>query len=289
MKNKKKNSFPNSACWNITSRCNDFCKFCYREKNAKELSFEEQKKVLDKVAGAGIKKITFAGGEPLLIPRINELILYAKEVGLLVSLTTNAILLEDNKAECEFLFENLDWLTFSLDGADDEIQSRMSRNNTHATRIKKLLSFAKEYSNRKCRIKINTVVSKVNKDYMSDLVDVIKSYSIERWKLFQFTAIRGNAIESQNIFSITKEEFKEVVELIETEVKEENIILSISDQSNIESAYFVIFPEGDIRISDASTDKVLGNILTDNIIDIWENGGYMKDLHEQRTKFINEK
>ena len=63
-------------------------------------------------------------------------------------------------------------------------------------------------------------------------------------------------------------------------------ILTISDSDNIESAYFVIFPNGDIRISSDSQDKLLGNVLQDNIQNIWETGGYLKELHEERTEFI---
>ena len=90
---------PNSTCWNITSRCNDKCQFCYREQNSKELSFEEQKRVIDKVVESGIRKLTFAGGEPLLIPHLKELVLYAKEKGLLVSMTSNCILMTEEKLQ----------------------------------------------------------------------------------------------------------------------------------------------------------------------------------------------
>ena len=78
---------PNSVCWNITSRCNEKYKFCYRDRDSREVSFADKKKVIDRIAAAGIRKLTFAGGEPLLVENIRELILYAKSRGLMVSLT----------------------------------------------------------------------------------------------------------------------------------------------------------------------------------------------------------
>ena len=41
----------------------------------------EQKKVIDRIAASGIQKLTFAGGEPLLISGLEELVLYAKRKG----------------------------------------------------------------------------------------------------------------------------------------------------------------------------------------------------------------
>lgn len=103
---------PNSVCWNITSRCNDNCLFCYRDRMSQELDFERQRKIIQKIAESGIRKVTFAGGEPLLVKKIKELILYAKQCGLIVSMTTNGILLDPERLE--FFTENLDWITFSL-------------------------------------------------------------------------------------------------------------------------------------------------------------------------------
>lgn len=279
---------PNSVCWNITSRCNDMCKFCYRELHSKELSFEEQRKVIDIIADAGIKKLTFAGGEPLLIPQINDLILYAKRKNLLVSMTTNAILLE-TEDKCEFFFENLDWLSLSLDGADNALQAKMGRNERHVTKVKKVLLFSQSCNGRKCKIKINTIVSKINKNNIIDLVKVIKDYSVDRWKLFQFTPLRGLAAESRQMFEISDQEYVNIIKEVKEMLGKKECILSVSDCTSIQKAYFVIFPNGDIRISDHYKEKLLGNVLKDEIGNIWANGGYIKELHEERTNFLNKK
>ena len=275
---------PNSTCWNITSRCNDKCQFCYREQNSKELGFEEQKKVIDKVAESGIKKLTFAGGEPLLIPHIEELVLYAKEKGLLVSMTSNCILMTPEKLK--FCFEHLDWLTLSLDGAEDELQQKMTRNAKHVSRMLHILKEAMHTETRNCRIKINTVVSSINQKGMEALADVVLQYPVDRWKLFQFTPIRGNAKGAQQKFEISREAFYQVVDVVAPKLEGTGKLLTVSDSENIESAYFVIFPNGDIRISSDSQDRCLGNVLMDNIQEIWETGGYLKKLHEERTGFV---
>lgn len=277
---------PNSVCWNITSKCNDCCAFCYREKNSCELDFDTQKKVIDKIADADIKKLTFAGGEPLLVSRINELILYTKKNGLLTSMTTNGILLEKQEEECRFLFRHLDWLTLSLDGANERIQSEMGRNSNHLKRVLSILTMAQNDSDRKCKIKINTVVSKVNQEHIFSMFELFKKYPIDRWKLFQFTPVRGDAIKSQKKYLILDNEFQKVVDEIRKKMKNESWILSVSERENIESAYFVIFPNGDIRISDRHNDRVIGNVLENDIENIWEHGGFKKELHKERTECV---
>ena len=275
---------PNSTCWNITSRCNDKCRFCYRDKYTKDLTFEEQKKVIDRVAESGIKKLTFAGGEPLLIPGIEDLVLYAKSKGLLVSMTSNCILMTNERLD--FFFEHLDWLTVSLDGANEEMQQAMTRGAGHATRVINVLKAAGEAAKRNCRIKINTVVSNVNKNSIADIAALVSNYPVDRWKLFQFTPVRGNAVLSQDMFLISNELFHSIADDMQSRFTHNNKILSISDSNNIENAYFVIFPNGDIRISTGMKDTHLGNVLEDDICSIWENGGYIKALHEERTGFL---
>lgn len=279
---------PNSVCWNITCKCNDVCKFCYREQNVAELPYQDKITVINKVAEAGIKKLTFAGGEPLLVKNIKALIMYAKQQGLIVALTTNAILLENNDDDLFFLLKQLDWLTFSLDGASETIQSKMGRNECHVSRVKKLLEISNNYTERKCKLKLNTVISSINAEEIKNIVDIVNKYKIERWKLFQFTPVRGTAQKNQDIYIISNEEYLKVVNQIKEILKSEKVVISDSNHENIAAAYFVIFPNGEIRVSESHGEKVVGNILSDEIYEMWNGGDYYKELHQQRTDFLNE-
>lgn len=275
---------PNSVCWNITSRCNDNCLFCYRDKNSKELDFDKQKLIIEKVANSGICKISFTGGEPLMVERIQDLILYAKQKGLIVSLTTNGILLNDE--QFDFCMKNMDWITFSLDGANEKVQSEMGRNINHVERISQFLKKAKILNDKNCKIKINTVVSCVNQKYIIDISDLVMQYPVSRWKLFQFVPLRGNAKKYKEKYYISDENFMQTVEAIKQHMGEQKKCLSISGRLNIESAYFVIFPNGDIKISTGLRDQILGNAINDDLKILWHKGKYLRELHEERTKFI---
>lgn len=278
---------PNSVCWNITKHCNDNCLFCYRDMNSGDLDFEKKKLVIEKVAQAGIRKLTFAGGEPLLVPKIRELIEYAKEKGLVVSMTTNGILLTQEL--CDFCVENLDWLTLSLDGPNDIIQDKMTRNENHFKNVLKILNYVLNSEKGKCRIKINTLISNINKDYILDIADIVTNNLVSRWKLFQFVSLRGSSKEYGNKFFISDDDFRKVVRETKKHIRGKDVILSISDRDNIEAGYFVVFPNGDIKISTKLQDTTLGNVLSDDFEMIWGNANYKHELHESRTNWILDK
>ena len=48
-------------CWNITARCNENCKYCHRFLSPKDLTREENFKILNNIMTSGIKNVTFTG------------------------------------------------------------------------------------------------------------------------------------------------------------------------------------------------------------------------------------
>ena len=60
-------------CWNITARCNQACKYCHRFLNVKDLTYEENLKILSKLSQSGATEITWTGGEALLVEKVELL------------------------------------------------------------------------------------------------------------------------------------------------------------------------------------------------------------------------
>ena len=86
----------NKICWNITEKCNRKCKHCFRFIDVKELSFEDNIKILMKLNEMETKMITWTGGEATLYPNIELLIKKAHELGINNNLITNGTLLNGN-------------------------------------------------------------------------------------------------------------------------------------------------------------------------------------------------
>jgi len=118
----------------ITNRCNYTCGMCPRESfnlPEKDISFDLFKKIIDRLAPFSEKgletsyNITLTGwGEPLLHPALVDMIVYTKDKGHNVGVTTNGLLLAPFIEE--FIGKSLDKLTISLDSVEEGIEVKES-------------------------------------------------------------------------------------------------------------------------------------------------------------------
>lgn len=88
---------PKVIVWLLTSRCNLACCHCYaaRFQDRGDLDEEQALKVVNEAAMAGVKRITFTGGEVFLREDALKLITAASRAGMDVSVVTNGSLFTD--------------------------------------------------------------------------------------------------------------------------------------------------------------------------------------------------
>lgn len=102
----------------VTYRCNAKCGFCdIWEKPSPYITPENVKENLRDLKRLGVKVIDFTGGEPLLHRQIHEFLGWAKELGFITTLTTNALLYPKYGERLRGL---VDMLHFSLDSPNRE-------------------------------------------------------------------------------------------------------------------------------------------------------------------------
>jgi cyclic pyranopterin phosphate synthase len=101
-----------------TSICNHRCVFCafdYLKNRHTSIDKDVLIKTLKDMAEFGVKSIMWGGeGEPLAYPHLAEATQKAKEFGLDVAITSNGVLLTEEKTKS--LLKNLSWIKFSIDG-----------------------------------------------------------------------------------------------------------------------------------------------------------------------------
>ena len=268
-----------SICWDITSRCNESCKFCYRNPDNCELSLEENKDILKKLIDFGVDKISFVGGEPLLYKDLFELVEWGKNYAhgkTCFSITTNTILLTkvvDNKLQIdteimEKVVELFDWICLSLDGSNEIVQERMGRNSLHFSRIMLLLHYF-DVNNYQRKLKINTVVSIINKDNIEVIYDLITSFNVKRWKLFRFLPSRGSALKNKNSYFISSEDFRKTVErVIDLNEKEKKLKISVNGYDEFDNSYVTISSEGKLVIYNGGQYENVVDLKKEDISEI---------------------
>jgi radical SAM protein with 4Fe4S-binding SPASM domain len=90
---------PWSVHLDLTYRCNERCIHCYLDhEDHGEMTNAEIKNVLDQLAEAGTLFLTFSGGEIFLRADLFDLIAYARKLYFDVSLKTNALLIDPERA-----------------------------------------------------------------------------------------------------------------------------------------------------------------------------------------------
>lgn len=203
-------SRPYYVCWNVIDRCNLACGFCWsaagREyRNHGASSTAEAKRILARMGEIGIGSVMFTGGEPLLRDDIAELAAESRRLGFHTFLTTNG--LEARRGVLERLDPLLDWLALSIDGSTPEVTRAMRGSAAVFERIEEVLRHAP----RSFKLKINTVVARRNAHDIQAIGRLLAGYSIDRWKLFPFTEIRG-AVPDPASFAISRAEFHAAVD-----------------------------------------------------------------------------
>ena len=101
-KSAKKNSFPLRVMFELTYRCNFYCKHCYipqSYRNYNKLKTKEIFSILDQLADIGCFYLGFTGGEPFMRRDILDILWYAKRLGFEVIIYTNGSLIDDEVAK----------------------------------------------------------------------------------------------------------------------------------------------------------------------------------------------
>ena len=172
----------------VMDRCNFRCPYCMPETtygehfkflgNDERLSFDEIERLSRLAASLGVSKLRLTGGEPLLRPRLAELVARLKRLNGVddLALTTNGVLLARQAGELRDA--GLDRITISLDTLDPAIFHRLSGGRGALEDVMTGLEAAQAAGFPK-GIKLNAVIQRgVNDHTALDLVDRFKGSGV---------------------------------------------------------------------------------------------------------------
>ncbi len=172
--------FPDHILIEPTNLCNLKCIHCHQSKRGTyftkrrgSMDFEVFKKVIDEIKHLSSRITLNQQGEPLLHKKILEMVEYAKDSGLSVSLLTNATKLTQNIAD-KLIHKKLDRIVFSFDGSNKSIYEKIRIGGNYEETLLNILYFLKKnYEN---GMKTFVCMSVIDSSYSHDDIDNYKKY-----------------------------------------------------------------------------------------------------------------
>jgi mycofactocin radical SAM maturase len=129
---------PICLTWELTYACNLQCVHCLSssgQRDPRELSTEEAKRVLDELRDLQVFYINIGGGEPMVRRDFFELLEYSIGNGIGVKFSTNGAFIDEEKARRLAAMDYLD-IQISLDGIDEATNDAVRGPGSYAMAIR---------------------------------------------------------------------------------------------------------------------------------------------------------
>lgn len=161
------NKIPLAGSFELTPRCTLDCKMCYIHRRSSDKSAIAQEKdtvfwidLATKARDAGMLILLLTGGEPLLRSDFNEIYTECKKLGLLISVNTNATLLDDEKIRL-FTEYPPQKISITLYGSSAETYGRLCGN---ASAYQKVTDSIRKLKDAGINVKLNYSITPDNVD-----------------------------------------------------------------------------------------------------------------------------
>jgi GTP 3',8-cyclase len=196
----------------VTDRCNMQCRYCMPQSKVQWfneddiLKFDEITRLVLILKELGIERIRLTGGEPLLRPRLEDLIISLAKIGGLksISMTTNALLLKDKAIQLKNA--GLDSVNISL----DTFRPDRFRAITGVNGLDRVIDSIEAADDAGLKIKLNAVVIRGwNEDEIVDFANFARNtgYIV---RFIEFMPLDGSGIWQPDLV-YTKREMVDII------------------------------------------------------------------------------
>ena len=187
--------------WEVTRACELACKHCrasaINRRHPGELSTAEGKRLLNDISEMGTSLVVFTGGDPLQREDLDELIRYAKKLGLRVATipaTTGRLTRERVR---QLKAAGLDQMAVSIDASRAELHDAFRGLPGAFNRAMQAAEFARIAG---VPLQVNTVFGKWNADDFDDMARLVTALGVAFWEVFFLVPTgRGTTLESCDV------------------------------------------------------------------------------------------
>jgi len=165
--------------------CNLKCEMCNHWRLIREppLEIERFKEALIQLAELGCRKVHFSGGEPLLQPRLTELIELTSSLDMRATLTTNGTLVDKQLAR-QLIESGLRGVNVSIDSPFRRVHDNIRGVEGAWKAACRATRYFRRYAHKgKIVIRLNTVVSRLNYGSLTGLPDFAHQLGVDEINL----------------------------------------------------------------------------------------------------------
>ncbi len=261
----------------VTRSCNLRCKHCYNDSGVQkrnELSFEEIKQLIDELENTGVLNVMLTGGEPLLHPRLFDIIELIRLHSMSCMLFTNGTLL--TKEVVTALKGRVLSVTVSIDGAVPETHDSFRGVPNSFEKTVKAVKMLKEAG---IPVRCSVCIHKGNLREVTDIVRLLEELKVnpDRMRPVSYT---GRSEESA--VCVSPEEYGNVLEgLRNYEEVRGHVKIELPSTLRIKNCgigrrSIVIRSDGEVAPCPPFPDEVsLGNVRERTLAEIWNGSPFL--------------
>lgn len=194
----------------VTHNCNSRCLMCsfWKNKSTGELTTAEMYDVLSQLREVGVRRIAFAGGEPLLRDDLSLLIRKARDLKFeKILIMTNGLLWNERKAR-GFLENGLNRVSLSIDGVGDANDMQRGIKGSYKKSMETLSLLTnlrnKEFGN--LDIEVATTLTQITLDSIPELLKICKEFKVSCIiQILEMTSFWSRSLNLSNITIKNKE------------------------------------------------------------------------------------
>jgi PqqA peptide cyclase len=159
----------------LTHRCPLHCVYCSNPtelvKRERELDTLTWVRLFQEAVKLGVLQVDFTGGEPLARPDIVELVRFARQAGLYVSLITSGLPLDEAKLAA-LAGAGLDHFQLSFQGANEQTAREISDSTSHPQKLR-VLEWLKAH---RVGVTLNFVIHRQNIAELDEMLEIVEEH-----------------------------------------------------------------------------------------------------------------
>lgn len=195
----------------VTESCNLNCVWCYANSNSafemkrRHMPLDRLEKLLKMLSDAGVRQVTYSGGEPTVYPHIKQAVKTAKDMGLIVHMNTNGFLFTKELAG-EMRKLGLTQIQTNIDsinpGKHDYIRGMPGSFEGSLKTLRNAIEAG-------ITAVSQTVLTRMNENEILNIFSLARSLGVQRCRVWDMTPSEGTA---KNNFAIAPTDYVKTLE-----------------------------------------------------------------------------